>query len=184
MAYFGKALLIFVARARCGWRPAAPASSRWGRTGSDPYPMTARDAPTPAIPERAANPAPATMVPAVMGRRAVPVSPAVLRPVRLRSIRKGRDDVVQGRIRRRCRSGGVPRRQACHEPGPRHEHSKQKRSSVHNRDSPRSLWIDDTRRMNVVEASFTGLAMWSVRRRGAVQRLRCLRMRGDLFRKR
>lgn len=131
------------------WRPPCR-----DRSGSDPYPMTASHAPTPAIPECPANPAPATMVPAMMGRRAMAVPPAVLRPVRLRAIGKRRDDVVQGRIRCRRRGGSVLCGQACRKPGSCREHRKQKRSSVHNRDTPCSLWISDTRRAIVVRASY------------------------------
>lgn len=141
---------------RCGPRVAGALRRQpcRDRSGSDPYPMTAGHAPTPAIPERPANPAPATMVPAMMGRRAMGMPPAVLRPVRLRAIGKRRDDVVQGRIRCRRRGGSVLCGQARRQPGSCREHRKQKRSSVHNRGTPCSLWIGDTRRVNVVRASF------------------------------
>ena len=50
--------------------------------------MAACDAPAEAVPEGAANPAPATMVPAMMRQRVVAMPAAVLSPVRLRAIGK------------------------------------------------------------------------------------------------
>lgn len=139
----------------------AGALRRWplrDRVRSDPDPMTASHAPTPAIPEGTANPASATMVPAVMGRRAVPVPPAVLGPVRLRTLGKSSNDVVQGRIRKHRRGGRILGGQACRKPGSGCKHRKQKRSSVHNRDTPCSLRIGDTRCESVVRASFAAFA--------------------------